>query len=326
MPHYFDEQPGAATDPGEVVLDVGGRTLRLATDTGVFSRSRLDPGTTVLLRKAPPPPLIGTTLDLGCGYGPIALSLAVQSPDSTVWAVDVNEHARALVTENTAANAIDNVIVATPDDVPAGLTFDTIYSNPPIRIGKDALHALLDQWLRRLTPNRADETAGPPFRHAAGTPFRHGAGGRALPRRAAPPRCGLAAPLVAARRLPHRAFGIEQGLPRARRRRANRQVARRTDRVKQLRSVDLKRLHRAWQRRTGQRVALLLDGVQDPFNIGSIVRTAASMRVEHLYVCANSTPPTHPKVGRTSKGTERYLEWSEHEHTADGVQARAMTG
>ena len=180
MPHYFDEQPGAATDPGEVVLDVGGRTLRLATDTGVFSRSRLDPGTAVLLRKAPPPPLIGTTLDLGCGYGPIALSLAVQSPDSTVWAVDVNERARALVTENAAANAIDNVIVATPDDVPAGLTFDAIYSNPPIRIGKDALRVLLDQWLRRLTPNRADETAGPPFRHGAGTPFRHGAGGRAL--------------------------------------------------------------------------------------------------------------------------------------------------
>ena len=176
MPHYFDERPGAATAPGEVVLDVGGRTLRLATDTGVFSRSRLDPGTAVLLRKAPPPPLIGTTLDLGCGYGPIALSLAVQSPESIVWAVDVNERARALVTENAAANAIDNVIVAAPDDVPAGLTFDAIYSNPPIRIGKDALHALLDRWLRRLTPNRADETADPPFRHGAGTPFGHGAG------------------------------------------------------------------------------------------------------------------------------------------------------
>ena len=93
-----------------------------------------------------------------------------------MWAVDVNEHARALVTENAAANAIDNVIVAAPDDVPAGLTFDAIYSNPPIRIGKDALHALLDRWLRRLTPNRADETADPPFGHGAGTPFGHGAG------------------------------------------------------------------------------------------------------------------------------------------------------
>ena len=83
--------------------------------------------------------------------------------------------------------------------------------------------------------------------------------------------------------------------------------------MKPLRSVDLKRLHRSWQRRTDQRVALLLDGVQDPFNIGGIVRTAASMRVEHLYLCAHTTLPTHPKVGKTSKGTERYLEWSVHD-------------
>jgi tRNA (guanosine-2'-O-)-methyltransferase len=90
--------------------------------------------------------------------------------------------------------------------------------------------------------------------------------------------------------------------------------------VKQLRSVDLKRLHRDWQRRTAQRVALLLDGVQDPFNIGGIVRTAAALRVEHLYLCASTTLPTHPKVGKTSKGTERYLDWSEHEHAAAGVR------
>jgi tRNA (guanosine-2'-O-)-methyltransferase len=91
--------------------------------------------------------------------------------------------------------------------------------------------------------------------------------------------------------------------------------------VSQLRSVDLKRLHRSWQRRTDQRVALLLNGVRDPFNVGGIVRTAASMRVEHVYLCAHATPPTHPKVGKTSKGTERYLEWSEHERALDGIAA-----
>jgi tRNA (guanosine-2'-O-)-methyltransferase len=96
--------------------------------------------------------------------------------------------------------------------------------------------------------------------------------------------------------------------------------------VKQLRSVDLKRLHRTWQRRTDQRVALLLDGVQDPFNIGAIVRTAASLRVEHLYLCAHATPPTHPKVGKTSRGTERYLEWSEHELALEGVEAARDDG
>jgi len=96
--------------------------------------------------------------------------------------------------------------------------------------------------------------------------------------------------------------------------------------VKQLRSVDLKRLHRSWQRRTDQRVALLLDGVQDPFNIGGIVRTAASMRVEHLYLCAQTTLPTHPKVGKTSKGTERFLEWSVHEQSLAGVAAAREDG
>jgi tRNA (guanosine-2'-O-)-methyltransferase len=96
--------------------------------------------------------------------------------------------------------------------------------------------------------------------------------------------------------------------------------------MKQLRSVDLKRLHRSWQRRTEQRVALLLDGVQDPFNIGGIVRTSASMRVEHLYLCAHATTPAHPKVGKTSKGTERYLEWSEHERTVDGIAAARADG
>jgi tRNA (guanosine-2'-O-)-methyltransferase len=96
--------------------------------------------------------------------------------------------------------------------------------------------------------------------------------------------------------------------------------------VSQLRSVDLKRLHRSWQRRTDQRVALLLDGVQDPFNIGGIVRTAASMRVEHLYLCGHATSPRHPKVGKTSKGTERYLDWSVHESATDGIAAARADG
>jgi tRNA (guanosine-2'-O-)-methyltransferase len=96
--------------------------------------------------------------------------------------------------------------------------------------------------------------------------------------------------------------------------------------VKQLKSVELKRLHRSWQRRTDQRVALLLDGVQDPFNIGGIVRTAASMRVEHLYLCAHATSPNHPKVGKTSKGTERFLEWSVHEQALEGIKAARDDG
>ncbi len=96
--------------------------------------------------------------------------------------------------------------------------------------------------------------------------------------------------------------------------------------MKQLRSVEQKRLHRSWQRRTDQRVALLLDGVQDPFNVGSIVRTAAALRVEHLYLSANATAPTHPKVGKTALGTERYLEWTQHERVANAADAARADG
>ena len=96
--------------------------------------------------------------------------------------------------------------------------------------------------------------------------------------------------------------------------------------MKQLRSVEQKRLHRSWQRRTEQRVALLLDGVQDPFNVGSIVRTAAALRVEHLYLSANATTPTHPKVGKTALGTQRYVEWTQYERVAEAAEAARADG
>jgi 16S rRNA (guanine1207-N2)-methyltransferase len=154
MGQYFEEQPGAASDPGEVELAVAGRTLALATDAGVFARHEIDRGTAVLLRKAPPPPMSGTVLDLGCGYGPIACALAAQSPDAVVWAIDVNERARELATRNAADNALPNVIVVAPDDVPADVRFDAIYSNPPVRIGKDAMYALVTHWLAHLVPHQ----------------------------------------------------------------------------------------------------------------------------------------------------------------------------
>lgn len=152
MPHYFDTPPAGARSPGRVRLTAGGRTLDLATDAGVFSRAQLDPGTAVLLEVVPPPPSAGDLLDVGCGYGPIALSMAVQSPGATVWAVDVNDRARELCAANAAAAGATNVRVCRPDEVPPGVRFARIASNPPIRVGKAALHELLDRWLGRLAP------------------------------------------------------------------------------------------------------------------------------------------------------------------------------
>jgi 16S rRNA (guanine1207-N2)-methyltransferase len=153
MAHYFETPSPGARAPGRVLLTVAGRVLDLATDTGVFSRAQLDPGTSVLLDVAPPPPAAGDLLDVGCGYGPIALSMAVQSPASVVWAVDVNERARALCAANAAAAGAANVHVRHPDEVPAAVRFARIASNPPIRVGKEALHELLRRWLGRLQPD-----------------------------------------------------------------------------------------------------------------------------------------------------------------------------
>ncbi|WP_433649013.1 class I SAM-dependent methyltransferase [Micromonospora zamorensis] len=154
--HYFTAQPASDAPAREIEFSVADRDYRLASAGGVFSASRLDPGTGVLLRKAelPAADTSGDLLDLGCGFGPISCVLADLAPASTVWAVDVNARAREL----TAANAVrigagDRVRVRAPDDVPADVSFAQLWSNPPIRIGKDGLHDLLLRWLPRLAPD-----------------------------------------------------------------------------------------------------------------------------------------------------------------------------
>ena len=150
--HYFSPSPAAPSRRRAVRLDLPDLSVELVTDRGVFSAERVDPGTKVLLLEGPPPPAAGDLLDLGCGYGPIALALAARAPGATVWAVDVNERARTLTRDNAAAAGLDNVRVAAPDEVPPDVRFAAIWSNPPVRIGKGALHDLLTGWLRRLAP------------------------------------------------------------------------------------------------------------------------------------------------------------------------------
>lgn len=147
---YFASEPLVGSRRRSVLLALPDRTLRLRTDRGVFGYERVDPGTKYLLLEAPPAPPDGHLLDLGCGYGPIACTLAGRSPSATVWAVDVNERALALCRENGDALGLANLRVVTPDDVPPEVRFAAIRSNPPIRIGKAALHDLLTHWLDRL--------------------------------------------------------------------------------------------------------------------------------------------------------------------------------
>jgi 16S rRNA G1207 methylase RsmC len=149
--HYFTARPAGPAVRRRVDVELAGRTLSVETAGGVFSPDRVDSGTQVLLREAPPPPAEGTLLDLGCGWGPIALTLGLRAPAATVYAVDVNERALDLVRANAATAGLPNVRVARPDDVPERVRFDLIWSNPPIRVGKQVLHDLMGTWLPRLT-------------------------------------------------------------------------------------------------------------------------------------------------------------------------------
>ena len=155
---YFTTQPQVASvahskDQNFAVLRMAGRDITIGTDRGVFSRKGIDQGTMVLLESAARPPSTGTFLDLGCGAGPIAMTMARRSPESSVWAVDVNERARQLTRDNASALSLTNVTVASPDEVPDDVVFDVIWSNPPIKVGKQELHDLLNRWLARLSPD-----------------------------------------------------------------------------------------------------------------------------------------------------------------------------
>ncbi len=160
--HYFSADPSVPFQRATVEAEVWGHGLVLTSGSGVFAQGRVDIGTSVLFRETEPPSG-GRILDLGCGYGVIGLAICVawsrdsrfatSSTSGTVTAVDVNRRAVLLANENAASLGVSERFVAvTPEEVPVGQTFDEIWSNPPIRIGKAALHELLLTWLPRLAP------------------------------------------------------------------------------------------------------------------------------------------------------------------------------
>lgn len=150
--HYFTAEPASDGERRRRTVHLAGRELAVETAGGVFSPDHLDGGTEVLLQHVPEPPRTGDLLDLGCGWGPVALSLGLLAPAARVWAVDVNERALDLTRRNAAAHGLSGVRAVRPEDVPDDVRFAVIWSNPPIRVGKETLHAMLRQWLRRLVP------------------------------------------------------------------------------------------------------------------------------------------------------------------------------
>ena len=148
--NYFSGTPVSELKLRSIQATIAGRAVDLTTANGVFSPERVDAGTRVLLSSVPAPPPGGNLLDLGCGWGPIALSLAADSPHATVWAVDVNERALDMVRRNADVMGLSNVNAVLPQDVPASLEFMTIWLNPPIRVGKNELHSMLQMWMPRL--------------------------------------------------------------------------------------------------------------------------------------------------------------------------------
>jgi 16S rRNA (guanine1207-N2)-methyltransferase len=150
--HYFSADPSVRFRRVPVTVSAWGRSLSLMSGSGVFAQGRLDAGTAVLFRETEPPSG-GRILDLGCGYGAIGLAIASISPDAHVTGVDVNERAVLLANENAEAlDLASRFSATTPDAVAADATYDELWSNPPIRIGKEALHELLLSWLPRLEP------------------------------------------------------------------------------------------------------------------------------------------------------------------------------
>jgi 16S rRNA G1207 methylase RsmC len=151
--HYFSQEPKSDYQPKQIELDVAGEVFKVNTASGTFSPLRLDVGTSVLIDHLELAPKDGNILDLGCGWGPIALNLAKHSPSAMVWAVDVNSRSLELTAENAKIVGLENIQSATPDSVPKELMFSGIWSNPPIRVGKKQLHELLLTWLPRLEKN-----------------------------------------------------------------------------------------------------------------------------------------------------------------------------
>lgn len=147
MEHYYSKQPQAKSLPQSWSFDLRGKTFQFTSDVGVFSKNEVDFGSRVLIESFQEPEVDGPILDVGCGYGPIGLSLASDFSNREIFMVDVNERAVELARKNAEINKISNTTILQSDLYQQlhEKRFASIVTNPPIRAGKKVVHAIFEE-------------------------------------------------------------------------------------------------------------------------------------------------------------------------------------
>lgn len=150
--HYYSKSPEVESNPMFWDFKLRGKSFRFKTDRGVFSKNEVDFGSRLLIEAFQNEKNDSLFLDVGCGYGPIGLSLAKSYPNATVHMVDVNQRAIDLAKENAALNQVENVKIYESDRLlqVVGNQFHAILTNPPIRAGKKVVHEIFEQSFDRL--------------------------------------------------------------------------------------------------------------------------------------------------------------------------------
>lgn len=152
--HYYSRTQSAESKPKSWDYILKGTRFRFKTDTGVFSKNEVDFGSRLLIETFEMPETQGDVLDVGCGYGPIGLTIAKHWPERLVHMIDVNLRALGLAKENSELNGISNVKIYESDRLSAvkNLQFAAIVTNPPIRAGKKIVYDIYEESFHCLLP------------------------------------------------------------------------------------------------------------------------------------------------------------------------------
>ncbi len=152
MSHYFQDDPSLKSNIRNIAFDIDGHNIELLTDNGVFSKSRIDEGSLAFLKVLVPLRLSGEILDLGCGYGPIGLTIAITSSAARVTLADINTRALALCRRNATKLGLDQRVTILQSDIYEKIEgpYDSIVVNPPIRAGKKVTYSMYEGAFQRL--------------------------------------------------------------------------------------------------------------------------------------------------------------------------------